>query len=118
MLIVDDQRMFADALAALFELDHRVQVVGTATDAREALALAASQPVDVALVDLVMPGPDGVQLAAELRVLHPNVRIVLVSGRPEADLRVRAEEAGAAAFLRKGSLGAEVADVVVQVAQA
>lgn len=118
VLLVDDQRLFVDAVGALLELDHRVEVVGVAQNADEALALAAGTTVEVALVDLVLPGQDGGTLARELQSVQPEVRIVLVSGRPEAELRAEAAEAGAAAYLRKGSLGGEIVDVILEVAGA
>jgi len=114
VLIVDDQRMFADALAAQLELDHRVEVVAIASSPAEATAFEGE--VDVALVDLVMPVADGVELTLLLRRLHPELRVVLVSGRTEEHLEEAAREVGADAFLRKGSLGAEVGDVIVATA--
>jgi len=116
VLLVDDQRLFVDAVGALLELDDRVVVVGVAQNAREALAVTARTAVEVALVDLVLPGQDGAILARELQSLRPSLRIVFVSGRPEPELRAEAEAAGAAAYLRKGSLGAEIVDVILQVA--
>ncbi len=116
MLLVDDQRLFADAVAALLELDARVEVVGVAQNAADALALAAEHRIEVALVDLVLPGQDGGDLARELRETRPGMQVVIVSGRPDWELREEAEAAGAAAYLRKGSLGGEIVDVVLRVA--
>lgn len=116
VLIVDDQRMFADALAAQLELDDRVQVVGVASTPEEAAGVACE--IDVALVDLVMPLLDGVELTLLLRRLHPGLRVILVSGRQEEHLEESAREAGAESYLRKGSLGAEVGDAVVAAAAA
>ncbi len=116
VLLVDDQRMFADALAALLELDPRVSVVGVASTPDE--ALAAAPGADVALVDLVMPTVDGCELTVVLRAAQPALRVVLVSGRADEQIAEAADAAGAVAFLRKGSLGAEVGDVIVDAAAA
>ncbi len=114
VLIVDDHRMFADALAAQLELDERIDVVGVASSPRDAVALAGA--ADVALVDLTMPAMDGLELTRSLRREQPRIRVVLVSGRPEDQLEDARRASGADAYLQKGSLGAEVGDVIVDVA--
>src|SRR4051794_38231159 len=95
--------MVRGALATLLSLEDDIEVVGEAANGAEALLVAARTDPDVALLDIEMPVKDGIDTAAELRVVRPGCRIVILTtfGRP-GYLR-RAMEAGASAFLVKDS---------------
>lgn len=118
MLVVDDHAIFAQALQALLDGESRIEVVGVADSGAYALELAAALSPDVALVDAVMPGWDGLELTRRLRLAHPALRVVVVSGVGGRRMREDAIEAGADAFLLKGNLQGEIATTILAAAAA
>ncbi len=78
VLIVDDEEPIRQLLAA--QLRQEGYSVLQARDGETALSLLERNPVDVAIVDIVMPGKDGIQTITNLRITHPDVRIVAMSG--------------------------------------
>ena len=105
--------MFLAALEALLATDGRIDVVGKADTAAQALAIAEEEHPDVALVDLAMPGLDGFELTRRLLEDRAAGHVLAVSGLSHERDAERALEAGASAFLLKGGLYAEVADAIV-----
>lgn len=78
LLVVDDEEPIRQLLAA--QLRHEGYTVLQARDGDTALSLLERNPVDVAIVDIVMPGKDGIQTITNLRITHPDLRIVAMSG--------------------------------------
>jgi two-component system, NarL family, response regulator DesR len=116
VLLAEDQAMIREALATLLGLEPDLCVVGQVGRGDEiADAIDAVGGVDVALVDIEMPGMDGLSAAAELRRRHPETKVVILTtfGRP-GFLR-RAMEAGAAAFMVKDAPAARLAEAVRRV---
>ena len=116
VLLVDDEPMFLEALRALLDRDDRVEIVGAAADAEQALDLARALRPDVAVVDLRLRGTSGFDLTRSLLADEPALRVLAVSGLShESDVHM-ALEAGATAFLLKGGLHHEVGDAIVAAA--
>ncbi|BDH15082.1 MULTISPECIES: response regulator transcription factor [Streptomyces] len=115
LLLAEDQSMVREALAALLSLEADLEVVAQAARGDEVLPAARAHPVDVALLDIEMPGLSGLDAAAALRAELPGVKIVILTtfGRP-GYLR-RAMESGADAFLVKDAPAARLADAVRRV---
>ncbi|UKY52505.1 response regulator transcription factor [Streptomyces inhibens] len=115
VLLAEDQSMVREALAALLSLEADLEVVAQAARGDEVLPAARAQAVDVALLDIEMPGINGLDAAAALRDELPGVKIVILTtfGRP-GYLR-RAMESGADAFLVKDAPAARLADAVRRV---
>ncbi|MFI0784474.1 response regulator [Streptomyces lydicus] len=115
VLLAEDQSMVREALAALLSLEGDLEVVAQASRGDEVLAAARAHEVDVALLDIEMPGLSGLDAAAVLRDELPGVKVVILTtfGRP-GYLR-RAMEAGAHAFLVKDAPAARLADAVRRV---
>lgn len=107
--------MVREALATLLGLEEDIEVVAQVGRGDEVVAAARAGGVEVALLDIEMPGMTGLDAAAALRSELPAVRVVIVTtfGRP-GYLR-RAMEAGAAAFLVKDAPAAQLADAVRRV---
>ena len=107
--------MVREALAALLGLETDIEVVAQVARGDEVLAAARAHEVDVALLDIEMPGMTGIEAAAELRAALPDVKVVVLTtfGRP-GYLR-RAMESGAAAFLVKDAPAAQLAEAVRKV---
>ena len=117
LLIADDQALVRGALAALLDLEPDLEVVSEVARGDEVIAAAKATTPDVALLDVEMPGLDGIEAATALRTAVPGVRVLMVTtfGRP-GYLR-RAMEAGAAGFVVKDTPAAQLADAVRRVHQ-
>lgn len=115
VLLADDEELIRLALAALLDLEADIEVVAQAADGRAAVTAALAHRPDVAVVDLEMPPPGGIQVAAELTRVLPSCAVVILTGhgRP-AHLR-QALTAGARGFLPKGAPGGALADVIRRV---
>ncbi|MFE3224955.1 response regulator [Nocardia sp. NPDC059228] len=115
LLLADDQALVRGALAALLSLEPDLEVVAEVGRGDEVLAAVARTAPDVALLDVEMPGQDGISAAAQVHAAHPEVRILMVTtfGRP-GYLR-RAIDAGASGFVVKDTPARELADAVRRV---
>ncbi|TAM71101.1 MAG: response regulator transcription factor [Microbacteriaceae bacterium] len=117
ILLADDQALVRGALAALLELEPDLHVVAQVGRGDEVLEAARAHDAQVALLDVEMPGLDGLAVARQLRQQHPQCRSLIVTtfGRP-GYLR-RAMEAGASGFIVKDTPAGQLADAVRRVAQ-
>lgn len=115
VLLADDQALVRGALAALLGLERDLEVVGDVGRGDEVLDAVRLLAPDVVLVDVEMPGMDGIAVCAQLSREAPGVRSLVVTtfGRP-GYLR-RAVEAGASGFVVKDTPAAELADAVRRV---
>lgn len=115
-MIAEDQTMVRQALVALLELEPDLDVVAEAASGDEALAMARKHQPDVAVLDIEMPGPGGIEVARQLTQSSFPGKIVIVTtfGRP-GYLRA-AMAAGASGFLLKDAPAAELAAAIRQVA--
>ena len=116
LLIADDQALVRGALSALLSLEADIEVVAEVGRGDEVLDAARASAADVALLDIEMPGIDGIAAAAELRAAMPSCRVLIVTtfGRP--GYLVRAMQAGASGFVVKDTPSAQLADAVRRVA--
>ena len=101
VLLVDDQPAVRQGLRIRLVLEPDVEVVGEAGDGAGAISLAQSLRPDVILMDVRMPGMDGISTVRTLRAVAPESAAVILSLYDDARTRARAEEAGAAAFVAK-----------------
>ena len=115
ILLADDQALVRGALAALLDLESDITVVAEVGRGDEVLDAVGRTVPDVALLDVEMPGLDGISVAGQLHRAHPSVRILMVTtfGRP-GYLR-RAIDAGASGFVVKDTPARELADAVRRV---
>ncbi|WP_406070499.1 response regulator transcription factor [Streptomyces sp. NBC_01020] len=115
LLLAEDQAMVREALAALLGLEPDFEVVAQVARGDEVLAAARTHSVDVALLDIEMPGMTGIEAAAQLHRELPALKVVVLTtfGRP-GYLR-RAMESGAHAFLVKDAPAAQLATAVRKV---
>jgi len=116
VLIADDHRLFAEALEAILAGDARITVVAQARDGREAVELARELRPDVVLMDVSMPVLDGFEAARAIRADRADTRILMLTGsssRADVDL---AREAGAAGYVTKDRIAAELIAAIVEIA--
>lgn len=117
LLIADDQALVRGALAALLGLEPDIEVVAQVGRGDEVVEAARASGATVALLDIEMPGIDGIAAAAQLRTEVPGCRALIVTtfGRP--GYLARAMQAGASGFVVKDTPAAELADAVRRVSQ-
>lgn len=103
VLIVDDHSIMRQGLSQLLQSDDSVEVVAEAADGREGLRLAAELEPDVVLVDYQMPGMNGAEVAAELRIQFPELAVIGLSNDDRPQVQKNMLDAGANDFLLKGA---------------
>ena len=116
VLIADDHRLFAEALEAILGGDDRISVVGQAGDGEEAVDLAQRLKPDVVLMDISMPVMDGIEAAQEIQKTDGGARILMLTGSNSRTDVDRARKAGAAGYVTKDRIAAELIDAIVEIA--
>ena len=112
ILVVDDHAVVREGLRTFLELQEDFQVVGEAGDGEEAVGLAERLRPDVVLMDLVMPGLDGVGAMQRLRSRLPDCRVIVLTSFADDDRLLPAIQAGAAGYLLKDTRPSELARAV------
>ena len=112
VLIVDDHGVVREGLRAFLELQDGIEVVGEASDGAAAVEEAARVRADVILMDLVMPGLDGVGAMRELRQRVPTARVIVLTSFLDDDKLLPALRSGAAGYLLKNVEPRELARAV------
>ena len=116
VLIADDHRLFAETLEALLTTEERVEVVGSARDGKEAVRLARKLKPDVILMDISMPVMDGFEATRHIRLDKEDACVLMLTGsnsRTDVDL---ARKSGAAGYVTKDRIAAELIEAIVEVA--
>jgi DNA-binding NarL/FixJ family response regulator len=101
LVVVDDQTTVRDALAVMLDLDEDVDVVGTATNGQQALAVIAEKAPDVVLMDLNMPVMGGVEATGHVHRDHPEVVVLVLTTFDDDESILAALQAGASGYLTK-----------------
>jgi DNA-binding NarL/FixJ family response regulator len=101
VVTVDDQAVFREAARAIIDSTPRFELVGEAEDGETALDLVREADPDVVLLDVRLPGMDGIEVSRRLTAEDPGRLVVLVSSADQRELSALARSCGAAALLRK-----------------
>jgi two-component system, NarL family, nitrate/nitrite response regulator NarL len=115
VLIADDHRLFAEALEAILDGDGRITVIGQAGDGEEAVRLAQELEPDVVLMDISMPVMDGIEAAREIQQVRGETAILMLTGSNSRSDVDRARQAGAAGYVTKDRIAAELIDAIVEI---
>jgi DNA-binding NarL/FixJ family response regulator len=105
VLIVDDQLPFCAVARTVIGLTAGFVVSAEAESGEAAVALAAEQVPDLVLMDINMPGINGIEATRQIRAAHPEVAVVLLSTYSETDLPSDARDCGAIAYVHKEDFG-------------
>jgi DNA-binding NarL/FixJ family response regulator len=116
VVVADDQDMVRAGIAALLAADPGIEVVGEAADGAEALAVTHDTAPDVVLMDIRMPGLDGLEATRRLVASGSAARVLVLTTFDADEYVFRALRAGASGFLLKGARPAELVDAVKVVA--
>jgi len=117
VLVVDDQKLFADALALFLAHQDRIEVVGTAASGQEAIDLALANAADVVLMDLFMPRMDGLEATKRLHNISPETHVIVLSGLGDDAAAKQAREAGADGYLQKGRVHEQIVEAILAAAR-
>ncbi|RSK26059.1 DNA-binding response regulator [Bacillus sp. HMF5848] len=101
LLVVDDQILMRDGLATLLNLQEGVEVIGTASDGAEALQKAKKLQPDIVLMDIRMPGTNGVEGTRLIRAALPHIKILMLTTFKDSELIIEALQEGASGYLLK-----------------
>jgi two-component system, NarL family, response regulator DesR len=115
-MIAEDQTMVRQALVALLELEPDLEVVAQAADGDEALAMAGKHHPDVAVLDIEMPGPNGIEVAGQLGRSDFEGKVIIVTTFDRPGYLRAAMTAGASGFLLKDAPAADLASAIRRVA--
>jgi DNA-binding NarL/FixJ family response regulator len=112
VLIADDHPVFRFGLRTLLKADPTMEVVGEATNGEDVIKLADQLAPDVVLMDLTMPGMNGIEAARRILLKHPEMHILVLTMFEDDDSVFAAMRAGARGYLLKGAEGGETLQAI------
>jgi len=117
ILVVDDHIVVRKGLMAILETEPGIEVVGEAGDGKEAVEKACSLLPDVVLMDLVMPGMDGIEATRQIKQRVPQVQVLVLTSFSTNDKVIPSLSAGATGYLLKDATPVDLVKAIEQVAQ-
>ena len=117
LLIVDDHEIFRRGLRALLEPYAEWKVCGEAVDGTDAVAQCKLLKPDVVVMDVTMPGLNGLEASRFIKKDAPETQIVIITQHDSPQIRAAAREAGAAAFVTKSAVGSELVSAIRNLAK-
>lgn len=117
VLLVDDQRLMREGLRTLLELEQGLEVAGEAENGQAALQLVESLHPDVVLMDIRMPGMDGVEATRRLMLRWPEAKVIILTTFDDDAYIFEGLRAGALGYLLKDVSGSELTEAIRKVAQ-
>ena len=111
-LIVEDNRLNRDTLKGLFAIHFSSMIVEVASDRREAIQKVDSFQPDLILMDIRLPDGSGLELTTRIKLMHSNVKILILTGHHHPEYKEMAARCGADGFLVKGGSSKEILEVV------
>src|SRR5262245_17797854 len=112
IFLVDDHQVIRDGLRAMLERNQHYEIVGEASSGNAALANVATAKPDVILLDLTMPGMNGMDTALELRKEFPNIKVIILSMHNELEYIAQCLEHDVAGYVVKNDGGSEIIKAV------
>ena len=112
VLVVDDHRMFAEALEMLLAGEENVEIAGAVGTGEEALEVVARVDLGVVLMDIDLPGIDGIEATRRIRELSPSTQVVIITAYQEPAVMAQAIEAGACGFVPKTQTADQLVGVI------
>jgi two-component system invasion response regulator UvrY len=116
ILIADDHAIFREGLKQIIAKTVDMVVADEATDGQEVLGKVRENDYDIVLLDISMPGRNGLDILAEIKSLRPKLPVLILSMHPEEQYAVRAFKAGASGYLTKGNPPQELIEALQKVA--
>lgn len=116
ILIADDHQMFLDGIKVLLQTETDIQIVGEATDGRQVLELLRTRPVDIAVLDIDMPGLNGIETAEQILKDFPQTRILILTMHNKKEFIVDLINLGAAGYILKSRSSDELVEAIRKIA--
>jgi len=117
VLIVDDHEIFREGIKKVLGNSNGITISGESADGRDACKKVAAGSYDVVLLDLNLPGMDGLDVLKEIRRMKPHLPVLILSMYPEDKYAVRILKAGAFGYLSKSSISNELITAVKKIQQ-
>jgi DNA-binding NarL/FixJ family response regulator len=117
VLIVDDEPLFVEMVEAMLGAENDIEVVGVAADGDEGVRLAAELEPDVIVMDISMPGKNGIEATREIKARNSQARILILTGGASRSDIDEARLAGAAAYLTKDRIAIDFVTELRQLAE-
>jgi DNA-binding NarL/FixJ family response regulator len=117
VMIVDDHTLVREGLMALLKLYDDIVVAGEASDGKTAIDKAAELQPEVILMDIAMPGLGGLEATAEIKKLHPRIKVLVLSQYDDKEYLSRFFKVGASGYILKKAMGAELVNAIRAVAK-
>ena len=112
ILLVDDHAVVRSGLSKFLMVNKDMQLVGEASDGAEAIQMVALHKPDVVLMDLMMPGMDGITATREIHQKYPNVKVIALTSFAEQNMVHGALQAGAIGYLQKNVTARELGNAI------
>ena len=112
VLLVDDHAIMRDGIRALLGLNEDIEIVGEASEGREAIEKTKELSPDLVIMDIAMPGIDGLEATRRIKKQNPNVKVLILTQYNNKEYILSAVKAGAAGYLPKRALGSELVSAV------
>ena len=112
ILLVDDHAVVRSGLSKFLMVNKDMQLVGEASDGAESLQMVALHKPDVVLMDLMMPGMDGITATREIHQKYPNVKVIALTSFAEQNMVQGALQAGAIGYLQKNVTARELGNAI------
>jgi DNA-binding NarL/FixJ family response regulator len=112
VLIVDDHAIMRDGIRALLSVNDDIEVVGEASEGREAVKKVELLKPDVTVMDIAMPGMDGMEATRRMVKANPGAKVLILTQHDNKEYVLSAIKAGAAGFVPKRALGSELVSAI------
>lgn len=113
VIIADDHKIVVDGLVSILKEESDIEVVGTALNGEQVLDLAEKHPIDIAVLDIEMPGgPSGVELSEIFKVKYPDIKILILSMYKTENFVKKIIQAGAKGYIIKNKGGEELVKAI------
>jgi len=115
ILIADDHSIVRSGLKKILNEDSNIEISGEASNHHEVLSSLSVNAVDILLLDISMPGRDGLDTLKEVKSHYPNVKVIMLSMHPEDRYAIRSIKAGASGYVSKESATEELVNAIQRV---
>lgn len=112
ILVVDDHAIMRDGIRALLSLHDDVEIVGEASEGKEAVDKAAELSPDVVMMDIAMAGMDGLEATRRITKKNPKIKVLVLTQHDNKEYILSAIKAGAAGYVPKRALGSELVSAI------